>query len=38
MALIYLALANLARRLEEWAMRKADPHDRHICSLIKEQW
>lgn len=36
--MIYLFIENLSRLVGEWAERRRDPHDRHICTLIAERW
>lgn len=34
--MIWRVLANLGRRLTEWAERHADAHDRHVIDLLRE--
>ncbi len=34
-ALLLLMLANLGRRLTEWADDRGDRHDRHIIDLLR---
>lgn len=36
--MIYLLIANLARRMLEWAERRRDRHERHIVDLYLEAW
>ena len=36
--MIYQFLANLGRRLTEWAEAQGDRHERHIIDTIREVW